>query len=434
MTGDGNWLASGHPITPASGEGPVPPPSDGSGFSDGDPPASQATPTRPDTHIIRPMPTSSQGPDFEAIAMQSVLSRARDSTRFVPPPPAQQEQPRAPFPLRAFVLVIVVTLVVGAALGVVWVRFLRPAATTDDDTIVRPTTTSDEVVGSSTAASVVEDYLGALARGDVEEAMKYGPGTNLGSRILLTNEAYARMPQESRPGNIEILTTDPGATEIQVRYMLAGSPVETGYRVVRRDDDTWQLAQGSITATWQIAGGANVPLFINGVEVDHSQPIQLVPGTYQLGTGQEFIAFPDSSTITIQSLAYSEDPLFPVTPELTEAGRSAFLASARSSLTRCLARQELAPEGCPNGVRTSLPVDASTIRWRLVGDPWDNFNASLWAEDQSVATATVSLRMEVEMTYANGNYAGTTPVNTNSRLRANMLGSDPESVSIRWER
>lgn len=434
MTGDGSWQASGDGLAPVSGASPVPPPSGSATFSSGEPPASQATPTRPDTHIIRPMPTASQGPDFEAIAMQSVLSRARDSSRFVAPPPEQQERSRTPFPLRTFLLVIVVTLVVGAALGVVWVRFLRPAATADGDTIVRPTTTSDEVVGSSTAASVVEDYLAALERGDVEEAMRYGPGTNLGSRILLTNEAYAQMPQESRPSNIEILTTDPGATEIQVRYMLAGSPVETGYRVVRRDDDTWQLAQGSITATWQIAGGANVPLFINGVEVDHSQPIQLVPGTYELGTGLDFIAFPGSSTITIQSLAYSEDPIFPVTPELTEAGRSAFLAGARSSLTRCLARQELAPEGCPNGVRAGLPVDASTIRWRLVGDPWDNFNASLWAEDQSVATATVSLRMEVEMTYANGNYAGTTPVNTNSRLRANMLGSEPAAVTVKWER
>lgn len=366
--------------------------------------------------------------------MQSVLSRARDSSRFVAPDPPQPERPRAPFPFRAFVVVIVVTLVVGAALGVAWVRFLRPAATADDDTIVRPTTTSDEVVGSATAAAVVEAYLSALARGDVEEAVRYGPGTALGSRVLLTDEAYARMPADSRPSDIEILTTDPGATEVRVRYVLAGSPVEASYRAVRRDDDTWQLARGSVTATWQIAGGANVPLFINGVEVDHSQPIQLVPGTYQLSTGLDFIAFPGSSAVTIQSLAYSEDPLFPVTPELTEAGRSAFLAGARSSLTRCLSRQELAPEGCPNGVRASLPVDASSIRWRLLGDPWDNFNASLWAEDQSMATATVSLRMEVEMNYANGNYAGLTPVNANSRLRANLLGGEADAVTVVWER
>ncbi len=416
-----------------AGESAWSPPPGGSAAPDGPrEPGSQATPTRPETHIVRPMPTSAQGPNFEAIAMQSVLSRARDTTRFEAPPP-QEEKPPAPFPLKTFVIVIALTLVLGAALGVVWVRFLRPAATAGEDTIVRPTTTSDEV-GSSTAISVVEDYLGALARGDVEEALRFGPGTGVGSRALLANDAYAAMPEDARPRDIEILTTDPGATEISVRYRLAGSPVETSYRTVRRDDDTWQLARSSITATWQISGGANVPLFINGVEVDHTQPLQLVPGSYQLSTGLDFITFPASSTITIQSLSYAEDPIFPVTPELTEAGRSAFLSSARSSLNRCLSRQELAPEGCPNGVRSSLPVDESTIRWRLLDEPWENFNASLWAEDQSSAIATISLRMELDMNYVDGNPAGTTPVNTNSRLRANMLGSDPDSVSVVWER
>lgn len=409
-------------------------PGQGAVLPDGDLPeaASQATPSRPGTNIVRPMPRQSDGPSFEAIAMQSVLSRAKETSRFVPPPPAEGPRRRAGFPLRALITVLAVTIMLGAALGVVYVQFFRSPGIGSDDVIVQPTATTSEQAGHATPQEVVVGYLQALADGDITEALRHGQRVGAGSAALLTPEAYANMPTTSRPSNIEILTSDPGATEIAVRYTLDGEVVERSYRTVRQADDTYLLDKDSITATWQIPGGSNLPLFVNGVEVDHTQPLQLVPGTYELSTGLDFIAFPSSSRVTIQSLSYDTDPVFPLNPELTEAGRSAFQAQARESLAGCLAMRSLDPDGCPNSVKVSQSVDPSSISWQLHNDPWRNFAATLDGADQSQATASVELSMSVTMNYSSGLSAGTTPVNTTVRLSANMLGGNPDNIHITW--
>lgn len=378
------------------------------------------------------MPAADDGPTFEAIAMQSVLSRARETSRFEPPPPEAPPTPRAKFPFRALAMTVAITLVVGAALGLIYVRFIRTPGLGDTDVTVQPTASTTDVIGARSPQTVVEGYLEALSRGDITEALRFGQRNGTGSTVLLTPEAYANMPESSRPSDIEILTTEAGATDIAVRYSLDGEVVERSFRTVRQADDTYLLERDSITATWQIPGGGNLPLFINGIEVDHTQPLQLVPGTYELTSGLRFITYPTSARVTIQSLSYDADPVFPLNPELTEEGRAAFLSRARASLSQCLTARALAPEGCPNAVSVQAAVDNSSINWQLHNDPWAGFAATLDGADQSVAAASVSLSMTVTMNYSNGLPAGTTPVERSVRLRANMLGSDPDAIHVTW--
>lgn len=394
-------------------------------------PASAATPTRPDgSRAVRPMPMGDDDRSFEAIALGSQLTSSSDQDRFVAPP-VHQEVTRRRFPVKAVGLTLVLTLVVGIGLGVVWVRYLRTEQI-DQDTIVQPTaTTSGQTAGRESSVDVVQSYLTALSEGDVETALTFGANSATGSTVLLTNEAYAAMPEGSWPSNIQILTQDANATEVKAQYTLAGDLVTASYRTVRQEDDTYKLQTNTVTATWQISGGDNLPLRINGIEVNHTQSIQLVPGVYQLGTGLPFVSFPDATQV-IQSLSFTEDPIFPVNAELTPEGRAAFLARARDSLSECLRRRSAAPEGCPNQVRVPQEVNASTVQWRLTNDPWTNFNASLQADDQSRATATIPLTLEVTMDYANGQHGGTTPVALNAQLSANVLGSDPQRVNIVW--
>lgn len=424
-SGEDHWSPTGSGRPQHSGDGAIPPEEAESG--------SQATPSRPDSNIIRPMPSSQDGPSFEAIAMQSVLSRARETSRFEPPPPEEGPRESRPFPLKTVAAVLVITLVIGAVLGIVYVRFLRVPGTGGPDVIVQPTANASEHAGAASPQEVVEGYLQALSEGDITEALRHGQRAGSGSTALLTPEAYANMPVESRPSNIEILPTETSATEVSVRYTLDGELVEQTYRTVRQSDDTYLLDKDSITATWQVPAGGNLPVFINGIEVDHTQPLQLVPGTYELTTGLDFIAFPTSSRVTIQSLAYDADPVFPLNPELTDEGRAAFLEQARASLNRCLATQSLDPDGCPNSVRVSQQVDPSSIVWELNNDPWSGFTATLDGADQSRATASVSLSMSVTMDYATGLSAGTTPINTTVRLGANLLGNDPETIQVVWD-
>lgn len=420
-----SWSPTGAGRPQRIGEGAVHP-------DDAPPTASQATPSRPDTNIVRPMPRLSDGPSFEAIAMQSVLSRAKETSRFVPPPPEVGSRQRGTFPFRVLLIVLAMTIVVGAALGVVYVQFFRTPGVGSDDVIVQPTATTSEQVGHTTPQEVVGGYLRALSDGDITGALRHGQRVGAGSAVLLSPESYAAMPASSRPGDIEILTSDTGATEIEVRYTLDGEVVERSYRTVRQPDDTYLLDKDSITATWQIPGGGNLPLYVNGIEVDHTQPLQLVPGTYELSSGLDFVSFPTSSRVTIQSLSYDTDPVFPLNPELTEAGRSAFLAQARASLSECLAMQSLDPDGCPNSVKVSQSVDPSSIQWQLHNDPWRSFTATLDGADQSQATASVELSMSVAMNYSSGLSAGTTPVNTTVRLSANMLGGNPDNIHVSW--
>src|SRR5690606_35447125 len=152
----------------------------------------------------------------------------------------------------------------------------------------------------------------------------------------------------------------------------------------RLDSGDYQLARTTVTVLTQVAGGDNLPMFINGVEADHTIPLEVVPGTYSLSTELPFIAYPEEASFRIQSLAYTDVTVFPVNPQLTAEGRDALLGSARESLARCIASRELTPTGCPNAIRANKPVSAGSVEWTLLNDPWSSFNPTLNSDDQTI--------------------------------------------------
>lgn len=409
----------------ASGKEPVPP------HPSGQDPASEATPTRPDTNVIRPIPTGSAGPSFDALAMQDVLSRARDSRRFEAPE-VEEEVRRRPFPLRAVLVALVTVMVLGIGAGLFYVQFLRNVEQ-DPDTIVEVTATASRSV-LQTPQDAVRGYFQALADGDITEALTYGPRGGNGSLLLLEPEAHAAMPKGSRPSDLRILTEDPHASEVEVSYTLAGEEVNTTVRVNRLDSGDYQLARTTVTVLTQVAGGDNLPMFINGVEADHTIPLEVVPGTYSLSTELPFIAYPEEASFRIQSLAYTDVTVFPVNPQLTAEGRDALLGSARESLARCIASRELTPTGCPNAIRANKPVSAGSVEWTLLNDPWSSFNPTLNSDDQTIGIATVSLQYRVTMTYTDGHTSGNNDLSRNVQVSATLLGRSADEVSVTWDR
>lgn len=423
----GGWqpTGSGSPQR-GSDQQPIPPHQQGA-----QDPASEATPARPDSNVIRPIPTGSAGPSFDALAMQDVLSRARDSRRFEAPE-IEEEAPKRPFPLRALLVTLAVVLVVGMGAGLFYVQFLRNVEQ-DPDTIVEVTATATRSV-LQTPQAAVRGYFEALADGDIEEALSYGPPGGSGSMLLLEPEAHAAMPVDSRPSDIEVITEDPHASEVEVSYVLGGEEVTTSVKVNRLDSGDYQLARTTVTVLTQVAGGDNLPMFINGTEADHTIPLEVVPGTYSLSTELPFIAYPSEASFRIQSLAYTDVTVFPVNPQLTAQGRDALLASAQTSLTRCMASEALTPTGCPNAIRATKPVVQGSVEWTLLNDPWSTFNPTLDSDDQTVGIATVSLEYRVTMTYTDGHTSGNNDLSRNVSISATMVGQSTDEVTVTWDR
>ena len=399
----------------------------------GDEPSSAATPSRPDTRIIRPMPAGTAGPSFETLAMQSALSRARDSSRFETPgadgsPGDARRRPS----VRTLVVVAAATILLGVLGGAVWVGLQRDPAV-DDQTIVKVSQSPGAEIRSPQDA--VRGYLEALSTGDIEEALTFGPSPGAGSGVLLTQQAHAGMPESSWPSEIDVITQDPLATEVDVTYMLAGKPVSTTMRVTRDDAGSYALEQTTVEIQLEVAGGDNLPTLINGTVVDNRLAMRVVPGTYAPTTELSFLAFPESSLITISSLSYSDIPVYLVNPELTNEGTTALFEAARASLDRCLASTELQPAGCPNAIRAPKPVVPGSVQWTLQNRAtlWQSVTPTLTAADQSVVVATVPLELRVTMDYTDGT-SGSKDDPRSVSIRASMLGGEGSPVTVAWER
>lgn len=406
---------------------PVPPPTPDDG------PSSAATPPRPGTGIIRPMPTAGDGPSFEALAMQSVLTRARDDSRFAAPTPAPDNAgPRRKLPVRTLLLIAVGVLVLGVVGGTVWVTFFRDVPI-DAETIIK--VPEDEAEEIRSPQEAVLGYFEALADGDIEAALTYGPPpASEHSHVLLTSEAYSAMPPDARPSDISILTDDPLATEVDVTYMIAGEKVSRPIRVTRLASDSYELERTTVAIQLEMVSGDNLPVFVNGVPVGHRVPLEVVPGTYSPSTGLPFVEFPTTSSITIRSLAHTDVTGHQITPALNEQGRTAFLEAAKSSLERCMSSTELAPEGCPNSIQAPEEVVPGSVKWELQNkNVWASAVPKLSSRDQTVAVATIAMELRVTMDYTLGRDSGPRQWPQNVAVSATMLGGDASSITVRWD-
>lgn len=385
-------------------------------MSDG--PVSQATPVRPEPTISpRTLP-------FEPHSLPSL-----QPDRFVAPT-IEPEIRRRPLPVRGLAMTLVSVIIAGIALGVAIVYFYNPAP--DPDVVVKPSSAASEVVGLESPRAVVEEYFKALQDGNIARALELGTPGGSGSDALLTDVAYGRTREIAPISNVEVLTGDDGTTEVEVRYTLGDEQITSTVPVVRLDNGTYRMAHTTVPVRFDVAAAQRVPLQINGTNFTPSQNVELVPGRYRLSTGLPFLEYPATNDFTVGSLSRSAERLTPVTPQLTDAGRKAFMEAAEDSLTRCLDSKSLAPKGCPFQIASKAPIDNSSISWTLVNDPWSRATATLSNKDLSVAQIRVTLQISVYFRYADGTASGNNPVKVTALATARMLGSQSDQLSISW--
>lgn len=376
-------------------------------------------------------PDSSQEQDPEAF--QSILMRARDQSRFEAPV-IEEERSRGPFPWKMVVAVFTVVVVLAVAAGTFYALVLRKP-TVDERTIVKPS-------GSASAGNIrtpqaaVSEYLHALADGDIDKALSLGErgGDETSTMVLLSRKAHQAMREKAPIENIKILTTDKKASDVEVSYTLAGQPVHTSIPVVLDDRGSYELERTTVTVVIELVQAESLPLKVNGVEVPKVQPIEVVPGVYNLSTELPFIQYPSDNSFTIGSLQFAEETLLPATPAFTNIGNDAFRSAVERSLEQCVEMQAPSPKGCPQGVRPAKAIKPGSIKWSLVGNPLVGVQPSLSTDDLSIGVATLDMTFNLEFQYADGSNPGTQELKVTARASANMLAENPDEVVITWNK
>ncbi|RRD46984.1 hypothetical protein [Tessaracoccus sp. OH4464_COT-324] len=356
---------------------------------------------------------------------------ATDQDRFVAPP-VEQEHARAPLPWKAAAYTLVLVLTIAVGLGYVYVKYLNTQVY-DPNTLVI-TNTGPEPAKRRSPQETVRGYLEALAAGDIEKALTFGEIKGDGSRALLNPDAHRRMRQKAPITEIMVHTTDEKALNVEVSYRLAGNKVEATMPLVKVENGFYALANVTTSVLLELNNAQRLPLRLAGVEVEEFEAIEVVPGIYELSTGLDFIEFPSSNTITISSLQFAQKTPFPAIPQLTSKGSEAFRTAVARSLEACVARTELAPEGCPQARRAARPIVEGSVRWQLVGNPFARVEPGLSTQDQTRATLNADLQMTLTFEYTDGSSPGTEEVHVSTTVSADMMGSDGDKLEVRWER
>lgn len=388
-------------------------------------PQSQPTPPR------QPRPVAPGVHGFGAADLQSALTRTRDESRFSAPEIVEERAPRT-IPVKALLAIFVTILILGILGGFVYVTYLR-GRDIPPDVIVKPTGEASNQVRAQTPQEIVSEYFEALAAGDIERALAMGPRGGNGSERLLSQQAFSRTRELSKVGGLQILTTDPEATKVQVTYRLGESPVNAEIALDRLDTGEYQLKRSTVPIQIDVPGGEGVPLRVNGEAIDQGQVYEAVPGVYQLETGLPFISYPETSRISVITLDDVGIQKSSPVPQLTQAGLDAFISAASDSLDGCLAERRKAPKGCPIGMDPGLPIVESSITRSLANDPWVTARPSLKSSRQSQVEVTVTVAYRLSYTWNNGGTQNPTREQKVATVSADMLGTDPDQVKVVWE-
>lgn len=408
-------------------------------------PQHAATPTRdpaaprggaqawpPRRGIANPTHTDGQEPQAPE-AFQSILMRARDQSRFEAPV-IEEPRTRGPFPWKTVVTVFVFVLVLAVAGGAFYALVIRKP-TVDPATVVKPSEGSS-AMKIRTPQQVASEYLHALAAGDITAALQLGArnGDETSTMSLLSPSAHRAMRKKAPIEDIQILTKEPKTSKVDVSYKLAGQPIKTSFPVVMDERGSYVLERTTVTVVVELVQADALPLRVNGVEVPKLQPIEVVPGVYELSTDLPFIEYPQDNNFTIGSLQFADRTSLPATPRLTNAGADAFRSALQRSLDACVAMKQTSPKGCPQGVRPSKPIAEGSIKWSLVGNPMSQVEPSLSTDDLSIAVMSMDMTFNLTFRYADGSDPGTQTLKVNARASANMLGEKPDEITISWNR
>ncbi|HET7725256.1 MAG TPA: hypothetical protein VFK68_11500 [Propionibacteriaceae bacterium] len=347
-----------------------------------------------------------------------------EAGRFAAPPEPVVRTSRRPKPLLLALGIALVVLTGFAAYGA-WDAG-RPVSVPTD--IIVPSSAQASAPKVARGDLAVKGYLTALAAGDIDAALSYGP-VGGGSRALLVPGALKASLAAAPITNINVTPADATASTIHASYQLGTQAVVSDFKVVKRDDGNWQLASSTTTVRLSAARSDRVPLIVNGEKVGPVVELELVPGTYTMTTGLPYLAYQSTTRLTVPDLAYAK-PIADLPVEVTPEGRTALVQAAQASLAACLDYQQLSPPNCPMNEHSPRPVIPSTIKRELVvADP---VSGAQWVVDAADA-AEVSALIPVHYRFSAAFDANTTTSGTdyNQSWTARVDATKP-TLTVEW--
>lgn len=291
---------------------------------------------------------------------------------------------------------------------------------------------------SAAAVGAVDGYFRALSAADAEAALAVA-AAEPAETSLLTDDVLASVQesgglQDLRVGEASI-ANDPAQRRVgdtgtvDVSYTVGEVPVELDLPV-SRTGDTWKVA----AATSQVdLGGGDILRSVNGFPAGASV-VQLFPGSYTVAAASPLVALAEPRlVVTAPDPAGAETQTWTGgQAQLSDEGRAAVLAAARSSLEACLGQRSLTPEGCPIAVDAGpdITVDTSTIRYSVVGSPWEDAQLSL--DSDTRASGVLDLTYRIQASATSGGVAGVVAQNIDQQTGfvADLSGEEPQ---ITWQ-
>jgi hypothetical protein len=294
---------------------------------------------------------------------------------------------------------------------------------------VRPQPAPD-AVAAATPQQAVTGFLQALAAGDAERALRYA-ATVPTDTSLLTREVLD-VSHEEAPLAIVNVPEVPGGGPVQVPAAVTfGDQPATITFSVNSTEQGWRLGQVTSTidpGTLPSALGAT----LNGATLTNPSHLEVFPGVYTFGEKVPEITLKGARVVVA---AVGEDVRAGLQPTLTDTGVKTANRIAANAVAACMKQRDPAPKGCPNSVTVSVgqKVNAKTIRWNLVGDPWKNATYTLDVNDptQARGAATLTFRFRCTLTQNGETYMVD---QTNSvDVRYMLTVTDPK-VAVVWQR
>jgi hypothetical protein len=218
-------------------------------------------------------------------------------------------------------------------------------------------------------SAVVTDYLTALSKGDSKTALSYldQPADN---SALLTDAVLAASNSAAPITGITVAEQDisDGSGEVNVGYLMGGTPVTASYDVVDDDGDgAWKISGG--LGTISVAQFDGLGLTVNGQAVTGDEA-DVFPGTYELATSLPDFTLSGDTTLTVTD-PFADADTSGIEPALSDAGTTRFRSLVNTAVTTCIASTTLAA-GCgldlPSTLSDGTQLIDGTIKRTLTAD------------------------------------------------------------------
>ncbi len=253
----------------------------------------------------------------------------------------------------------------------------------------------------SKASDTVESFLGALADGDSDAALKLVADAPADTSFLTAAvlDASASRTPISDVSVPEV--TDNQATSVEASYRLGSRPVSATFKVVRRDA-SWAIEGALTTLKVPTVQGLKLPILVNGQRV-RGTSITVFPGSYEATLATPYLQLEPAGAVLVTTPGTTVGSL-PQRTTITDRGRQAVLEAGQASLNACLNSGSSEPEGCPIGVRWSSirARTADSVTWLLRADPWPQAEVFTSADRPGHASVTLSILARVTAAQHNG--------------------------------